>query len=128
MQTENQTKSQDLVLWDGKCGFCRRGVRWFERRDLTHRMKMVPYQQAPSPPMTPELARACDRALYIVHPDGSMTRAGRAILHMLALTGHPRLARWLAFPPFVWAVEIGYWLVARNRQIASRLFFTREDQ
>lgn len=124
---DEQTGNRDLVLWDGDCGFCRRGVRWFERRDVAHRMRMLPYQEAPSPPMTPELAAACDRALYIVHPDGSMTRAGRAILYMLGSIGHPRLARWLARAPFVWLVEAGYWLVARNRHIASRLFFTRED-
>ena len=118
---------RDLVLWDGDCGFCRRGVRWFERRDVAGRMQMVPYQEAPSPPMTPELAAACGRALYIVHPDGRMTRAGRAILYMIGAIGYPRLARVLAWPPFVWAVELGYWLVARNRHIASRWLFTRDD-
>jgi predicted DCC family thiol-disulfide oxidoreductase YuxK len=127
MSIDEPSENRDLVLWDGDCGFCRRGVRWFERRDVAGRMRMLPYQEAPSPPMTPELAAACDRALYIVHPDGSMTRAGRAILYMLGSIGHPRLAGWLARAPCVWAVEFGYWLVARNRHIASRLFFTRED-
>ncbi len=27
---------------------------------------------------------------------------------------------WMRFPPFVWIVELGYWLVARNRQALSR--------
>ena len=116
----------DLVLWDGDCGFCRRGVLWFEQRDAERRLRMVPYQEAPSPPMTPALAAACARALYVVHPDGSTTRAGRAILYMLGVIGHPRLARVLAWPPLIWLVEIAYWLVARNRRLASRFLFTRE--
>jgi predicted DCC family thiol-disulfide oxidoreductase YuxK len=116
----------DLVLWDGDCGFCRRGIRWFERRDTAGRMKMVPYQEAPSPPMTPVLAAECDRALYILHPDGSRTGSGRAILYMFGVIGHPKLARSLAWPPLVWLVELGYWLMARNRHIASKLLFTRE--
>jgi predicted DCC family thiol-disulfide oxidoreductase YuxK len=118
--------SKSLVLWDGDCAFCRRGVRWFEDRDVGERMQMTPYQEAPSPPMTPELAAACDRALYVVHPDGTMTRAGRAILFMLGAVGYPRTARVLGWPPLVWLVELGYWLVARNRHIASRLLFTSE--
>jgi predicted DCC family thiol-disulfide oxidoreductase YuxK len=123
MQPERQ---RDLVLWDGDCGFCRRGIQWFAARDADDRLEMVPYQEAPSPPMTPELARKCARALYVVHPDGTMTRAGRAILYMLGAIGHPVWARVLAWPPMVWAVELGYWLVARNRHVASRLFFTQE--
>ena len=117
----------DLVLWDGDCGFCRRGVHWFAERDRAQRMRMVPYQDAPSPPMTPALAAECARALYIVHPDGTMTRAGRAILYMLGVVGFPRIARVLAWPPLIWLVEIAYWIVARNRKLASRFLFTRES-
>jgi len=119
-------QEQDWVLWDGDCGFCRRGMQWFARRDVAGRMRMVPYQQAPSPPMTPELAAACERALYVVHPDGSTTRAGRAILYMLAVIGHPWPARVLSWPPLVWLVELGYRIVAGNRHLFSRILFTRE--
>ena len=118
---------RDMVLWDGQCGFCRRGMHWFKKRDSQGQLDMVPFQEAPSPPMTPELALECEKALYIVHPDGSMTRAGRAILYLFATIGYRGMARFLGFVPFVWGVELGYWLVARNRYLASRLFFTREE-
>ena len=117
---------QDIVLWDGQCGFCRRGMHWFQQRDGQGQLKMVPFQEAPSPPMTPELEIECHKAIYIVHPDGSMTRAGRAILYLFETIGYGRLARFLGHAPFVWGVEFGYWLVARNRYVASRIFFTRE--
>ena len=114
-----------LLLWDGECGFCRRSVQWAERRDTTHAFEAVPYQQAPSPPMTPELRKACSRAVHVLTADGELLRAGRACLWVLHEVGHPVLARVLALPPLVWAVEVGYWLVARNRQLASRFFFRR---
>lgn len=116
----------DIVLWDGECAFCRRGILWFQNRDVNARLKMVPYQQAPSPPMTPALAEACQKALYVIRPDGEQIRAGRAILYLFGIIGYTRLARLGAQRPWVWAIEFGYWLMARNRQIASRFLFTRE--
>lgn len=114
-----------LLLWDGQCGFCRRSVEWAQRRDTGHTFQAVPYQQAPSPPMTPELRKACGRAVHLVMPDGELLRAGRACLWVLERVGFPLLARVLRVPPLVWAVEVGYWLVARNRQLASRFLFRR---
>ena len=114
-----------LLLWDGDCGFCRRSVAWAERRDAGHAFHAVPYQQAPSPPMTPELRQACARAVHLVTPEGRMLRAGRACLWVLERIGYPVLARVLALPPLVWIVEVGYWLVARNRWLASRVLFRR---
>ncbi len=114
-----------LLLWDGECGFCRRSVEWAERHDTGNAFRALPYQQAPSPPMTPELRAACARAVHVLTADGAVLRAGRACLWVLARTGHGLLARVLAIPPLVWAVELGYWLVARNRRLASRVLFRR---
>ena len=120
--------TQALLLWDGECGFCRRSVQWAERHDTGHAFRAVPYQEAPSPPMTPELRAACGRAVHVVTPDGRVLRAGRACLWVLERTGYPFLARVLALPPLVWAVEVGYWLVARNRTLASRLMFRKRAE
>jgi predicted DCC family thiol-disulfide oxidoreductase YuxK len=128
MEAPATQRDQDLVLWDGDCGFCRRGVRWFAERDEEERLRMVPYQEAPSPPMTPELAADCARALYVIRPDGTRLRAGRAILHMVDVIGHHRIAGVLAWPPFVWLVEVAYWIVARNRHVFSRFLFTSERE
>jgi predicted DCC family thiol-disulfide oxidoreductase YuxK len=110
-----------LLLWDGACGFCRRAIDGVRRRDRWHRFDIVPYQEAPVPPMTPELAAACRRAVHVLTSDGRLLKAGRASLFVLGETGHPWLARVLALPPFVWLVELGYILVARNRSFFSRL-------
>jgi len=114
-----------LLLWDGECGFCRRSVEWAERRDRSRAFRAVPYQQAPSPPMTPALREACARAVHVLTAEGRLLRAGRACLWVLDRIGFPVLARILSVPPLVWIVEGGYWLVARNRRLASRVLFRR---
>jgi predicted DCC family thiol-disulfide oxidoreductase YuxK len=110
-----------LLLWDGACGFCRRAIEGIRRRDRDRRFEIVPYQEAPAPPMTPELAAACGKAFHVLTADGQMLRAGRASLFVLGETGHPWLARILGLPPMVWFVELGYVIVARNRAFFSRL-------
>ncbi|MBI3304552.1 MAG: hypothetical protein HYZ72_21015 [Deltaproteobacteria bacterium] len=86
-------------------------------------MRAVPYQEAPRPPMTDALARCCARAVHVMTPAGEILSAGRASLCVLGLMGYPRLARVLAVPPLVWLVELGYWIVARNRRFFGRFLF-----
>lgn len=86
----------------------------------------MPYQQAPSPPMTPELAEACEKAVHVLKTDGTLLRAGRAALFLFEQTHWKPLTRLLGFPPFVWLVEFGYGIIARNRPFFARFFFTRE--
>ena len=74
--------------------------------------------------MTPELYAACERAVHVLTVDGRILRAGRASLFVLERIGWGWLARLLALPPFVWLVELVYWVVARNRPFFSRFLFT----
>ena len=112
-----------LLLWDGKCGLCRRAVEWVRRRDRSARFEIVPYQEVAAPPMTPELLAACRRAMHVLTADGRTLRAGRASLFVLRETGNGRLASFLSLPPLVWLVEVAYRFVARNRSKLSWLIF-----
>jgi len=76
--------------------------------------------------MTPELARACDRAVHIVCRDGRLLRAGRAALFLAGELGWRRTSRILSCPPFIWLVELGYALVARYRGLVGRVLFRSE--
>lgn len=76
--------------------------------------------------MTPALYRACARAVHVITPAGRVLRAGRAGLYVLGLLGWPNLARALAAPLFVWAVEAGYRLVATHRAFFGRVLFRAE--
>ncbi len=73
--------------------------------------------------MTPELREACRRALHVLTSSGEILQAGRAALFVLEQIGYRRLARLLRLPPFVWAVELGYRIVASNRSLFARLLF-----
>jgi len=86
-------------------------------------IRAVPYQEAPRPPMTDALARRCASAVHVITPDGRILSAGRASLCVLGLIGYRRLARVWAIPPLIWLVELGYWLVARNRRFFGRFLF-----
>ncbi len=111
------------LFWDGECGFCRRAIAWVKQRDSTDQIQAVPYQDAPRPPMTDKLAQRCERAVQVVTQEGDILSAGRACLYVLEKVGYPRLARLGRLPPLIWCVEIGYWLMARNRQFFSRWLF-----
>jgi predicted DCC family thiol-disulfide oxidoreductase YuxK len=76
--------------------------------------------------MTPALYAACARAVHVVTADGSVLRAGRACLFVLEQLGWGWKARLLTLPPFLWAVELGYRIVAANRPFFSRFLFRNE--
>jgi hypothetical protein len=75
--------------------------------------------------MTDELAARCARAVHVITPDGAVLRAGRASVYVLDHVGWRVPARLASRPPLAWLVEVGYWLVARNRGLASRVMFRR---
>ncbi|TNE44360.1 MAG: hypothetical protein EP343_31935 [Deltaproteobacteria bacterium] len=83
--------------------------------DKHNRIRPVPFQEAPSPPMTPEMYEACHYAIHVVKPNGEVLRAGRAAMFLLQQLGYPTLGRIGSWYPFIWFVELGYFLVARNR-------------
>lgn len=118
--------SQYWILWDKDCGFCRRILNWVKRHDPQDLFLSSPYQDTPSPPMTPELFDACEKAVHVVKPDGTMLRAGRAVLFILDNIGFHWLARPLLLPPLLWLCEVFYRIVANNRPFFARFLFTRE--
>lgn len=78
--------------------------------------------------MTDELAQRCRTAVHVLTPDGSMLSAGRACLYVLERLGWTTVARLGRLPPLIWAVELGYWLVARNRGRLGSILPRREGR
>jgi len=111
-----------LLLWDGGCTFCRRCVARVRTRDAAGRIRALPWQEAPSPPMTEAIRARCESAVVLILPGGDTLDGGRACLAVLGLLGWRRTAAILSAPPLVWAVEAGYRLVARNRNRLGRFF------
>ncbi len=88
---------------------------------------MVPYQDCPYPPMTPRLRVQSRQAIQVVTIDGHQLSAARAILFVLGEIGYyPRIARLATRRPFIWPIELFYWIVARNRSFFDRFLFRRE--
>jgi predicted DCC family thiol-disulfide oxidoreductase YuxK len=119
--------TRHLIVWDGACGFCRRAVAWAIAHDTRGTFEAIPYQEVPSPPMTPALREACRGAVHVHTTDGRWLKGGQACLFVLERIGWPRLAGVASLPPFIWAVEAGYALVAQNRPLYSRLFPNRRE-
>ena len=65
--------------------------------------------------------------MHVLTPEGQILAGGRASLYVLHRIGWRRLATIFSWPPLVWLVEAGYWLVARNRSFFSWLVFGGES-
>ena len=76
--------------------------------------------------MTAELRQACIQAVHVITSDGEVLRAGRAAMFILRGLGFRRMGAIGGVPPFSWAVELGYWVVARNRKLFARFMFRQE--
>jgi predicted DCC family thiol-disulfide oxidoreductase YuxK len=123
VQTARLESGKHLVLWDGECRFCGRAVDWIQARDRRQQFQPVRYQEAPTPPMTPELYEACAGAMHVIDTSDRVYRGGRAFLFILERLGWGPVARLLAVPPLIWIVELGYRIVADNRMLFSRMLF-----
>ena len=77
--------------------------------------------------MTPQLRKQATRAIQVLTIDGQQLSAGRAILFILEeIDWHPMLSRLGRHRPFICAIELGYWVVARFRPFFGRFFFRGE--
>ena len=77
--------------------------------------------------MTPALREQARKAVQVMTADGRQLSAGRAVLFALEEIGwHPRMVRLAGRRPFIWAVELGYGIVARNRSFFGRFLFRAE--
>lgn len=118
-----------LLIWDGACGFCRNALCWLLQRDHAARIEAVPYQALPAPPMTPAFRRQAERAVQVITPEGQQLSGGRAVLYVLQQVGwRPVLVRVASHRPVLWAVELGYRLIARNRAFFGRFLFRSSGQ
>jgi hypothetical protein len=77
--------------------------------------------------MTPALRAKARKAVQVITAEGHQLSAGRAILFALEeIEWHPSMVRLAGRRPFIWAVELGYWIVAHNRSFFGRFLFRAE--
>lgn len=101
---------------------------WVRQRDVERRVRLIPYQTCPNPPLTPALYAVAERGVLLFHPDGRVDLHGAAAMRVLVVVG---MWGWLArlglVAPFAWGVALGYRLVADNREVAAKLLFRDVD-
>ncbi len=77
--------------------------------------------------MTPALRAQARNAVQVMTAGGHQLSAGRAMLFVLEeIDWHPLAVRLAGRRPFVWAIELGYGIVARNRPFFGRFLFRSE--
>jgi hypothetical protein len=77
--------------------------------------------------MNPALREQARQAVQVITADGGHLSAGRAVLFVLEeIDWHSRQVRLAGRRPFIWAIELGYWIVARNRSFFGRFLFRSE--
>ena len=112
--------SRPLLVYDGNCNFCR---RWIDRwRHLTgDRVDYAPSQEVA--PRFPEIPRErFDAAVYLLEPDGTVSRGAEAVFRALDHGGHRRpLWAYRSIPGLAPVAERLYRFVAGHRGGLSRL-------
>ena len=114
---------RDWLIWDGECGFCYRTVRWLKKRDQLNRFQVSAFQNTPSPPMNDGLRSRAVTEVIVVRATGETLGGAAAVMYVLSHTGWGWFARLLAYPPFIWVLNVGYRLVAKNRNTVSKALF-----
>lgn len=117
----NKPECRAILLWDGECPFCKKCVDLLSKLDERGLILPLPYQEVPSPPMNEAFREQCRRAIQLIAPGQKPVSAGRAFLGLLSLLGWKKSAAIMSAAPFAYAVEILYWLIARNRRLIGSL-------
>jgi predicted DCC family thiol-disulfide oxidoreductase YuxK len=113
------TTTEQILIFDGDCGFCTACARWIEHRwTRTPTPRIIPWQALANdwPDLaTPTIPQMRESVWWI---DGNHRRAGsRAIANALVATSSPwRLVGFaLLSAPLSWFGEPAYRVVARHR-------------
>jgi predicted DCC family thiol-disulfide oxidoreductase YuxK len=132
MLTENSYSplqhGRDIMLWDGDCGFCRRGKELAKKLDHAG-FVYEPYQSFSDEELKSVglSRRRCERELKVVTKTGRVFGGVFAINYFL--WRQPKLKFLVllggTFPLLFLLEVLGYKIVADNRTFFSRLLFGR---
>ncbi len=114
-----QPSVRPLLIFDGKCGFCKIWIDYWKRR-TGDQVDYAPSQEVGE--QYPQIPReAFGRSVQLVHLDGSVTSGARAVFETLGLEGVYR-----GVPLLAPVSELAYRVVARHRSFfywVTRLTF-----
>ena len=113
-----------FLLYDAQCGFCKKWIIHWKRLS-GHAVSIIPLQDYDLSKTQITIEQLKTR-IHFINTDNSnplVYTGAKAVLYTLYLGGHYRwlwyLYRWVM--PFRWICESVYWLIARNRNVFTRL-------
>lgn len=109
-----------LLLYDGRCGFCRAWSRRLARWDGQGRIRQLPAQERHLVKGIPPLSdQELDLALHVILPDGRVVRGARGIIALLPWLRGGRWLGMLAAIPGVAPVadRVYRWVGARRHRL-----------
>ena len=115
MSTENQ--SQNYLIYDGECVFCRNSVQALKRLDTKKLFTIVPYQKIKNLNLTLPSNLQFDREIHLYTKTGEILKGAHAIIYILKTTSFKWLGLLLGLPflfPFTREV---YYAFASNRYL-----------
>lgn len=115
-----------LVLYDAKCEFCRWTAAHLRRWDTGRRLRVRPFQDAPSDPILRELLSGHDLAdhVHVVDAAGRMAAGHEAFLAIAASLpfGAPVVRLFELSPPAAFVLQLGYRVLNRKRGVLADVF------
>lgn len=110
------------LLWDGDCGVCDYAIRKITPYIDKNKIEILPYQFADDIICPPEIRIQCTSAIHFRTVTGKYTKATRALADTFRLSGHKITYFIMVFPGIHQLLNVGYYLVARNRKTISKWF------
>ena len=116
--------SRYTVVFDGRCGVCRRSVELLRRWDTEDRLRFLPFQGPGVMERYPGISeREFREAVQVIAPDGRHWSGADATEHALRQTPKGRRIAWLFRLPLARPIarRVYRWF-ARNRSRFARFF------
>jgi predicted DCC family thiol-disulfide oxidoreductase YuxK len=119
-----------VLIYDGRCHFCRRGIAWISRRVIQGQLEFLPCQAIERRIRYPAMEdRVCLEAMQLVLPDGRVLAGAAAVPEILR-----RLSRWrwlaaaFRLPGMSIVALCAYGWIARHRHQISSLMGRHHDR
>ena len=120
IESTNFPPTQTLLVWDGKCGFCKFWItRW--QQQTQGKIKFVTYQEAAENFKDIPL-KEFKKSSKIIEPDGRVYNGPDSAYRSLYIAGNKKWHRWYkTYKLFTYISDHGYNHIAKNRSFYFKI-------
>ena len=113
---------KSYLLWDGDCGVCDYAIRKITPYLNQYKIVIIAYQFADETVCPPAIRLECANAIHFRNVDGRYSKAPKALADAMKLSGHTKSSALMTLPIILQIMNVGYYIIARNRKYISRVF------